>query len=230
VNELPSKDILCGELFKGIISGNPIQARVIKQRPFTFRPSAGHIFAANALPGVNDETHGLWRRFAVITFNRRFEPTEMIRNLDQQIVSTERAGILNWMIAGALRLLAAGTYTIPKNSEVEKDLWKKQCDNVASFLADEMEIIAETREQTGLSFAAMGYTTATDAYRQYSRYCQDNGFQAGSSKKFSTRMKSAGLGSQEDRNGRWYPVRARKTEWEASAPSFTRAAPSEMRN
>jgi len=127
VGELPEREIIASEAFKAIVTGDPIVGRIIRESPMTFRPKAGHYFAANRLPGTSDQTEGFWRRFVVLTFNRNLkdDPTR-----DPEIVSkllTELPEIVSWLLEGAARLIRAKAYTIPSSHHAASRGVAKEC-------------------------------------------------------------------------------------------------------
>lgn len=213
VNELPDRELMASEMIKAIISGDEVQARVIREQPFTFRPIAGQIFATNDLPPVTDQSHGLWRRFALISNDRMFKDSEMVRGLAESIAQEEQAGIINWMLEGAQRLMQRDHYKIPASSESIKAAWKRAADSVASFLDDDMKIIEKT--DNGLTaeqlVRQLGYTQASDAYTLYTLYCRGNGFKAVSSRKFSERLKALRVDKQELETANWYGIKSKPT-------------------
>lgn len=206
MNELPDRELMASEMIKGIISGDTIQARVIREQPFTFRPVAGQLFATNDLPPVTDQSHGLWRRFALISNDRMFKESEMVRDLAESISNEEQTGIINWMLDGAQRLMQREHYTIPASSERIKAEWKKAADSVASFLDDEMVIIVDRPDSTR-NAEKVGYMQATDAYDSYAFYCRRNGFKAVQSRKFSERLKALGVDKDENKAANWYGIK-----------------------
>lgn len=206
VNELPDRELMASEMIKAIISGDEVQARIIREQPFTFRPIAGQLFAANDLPAVTDQSHGLWRRFAIVSFNRIFTEAEMVRGLADSILNEERAGIINWMLTGALRLMLRGSYTIPPSSTKKKDEWAKSSDNVASFLDEETEPAQEKTE----------WIRASEAYTEYAFYCRRNGYRPVGSRKFSERLQALGVKREGDKKGRAYSIRKAKEPQAAS--------------
>lgn len=140
VPELPSKAIAEGANFKAIITGDPIGAREIYKKPFTFRPRAGHIFSGNAFPDALDTSDGFWRRILVLLMPRRFDGTEgEIRDLGKRIVHEELPGVLNWAVRGAKRLLEQDGYTIPASSQAAVEAWRRDSDPVASWLHNRTE-------------------------------------------------------------------------------------------
>ncbi|MBI3203284.1 MAG: hypothetical protein HYZ29_17230 [Myxococcales bacterium] len=214
VNELPDRELMASEMIKAIISGDEVQARFIREQPFTFRPIAGQLFAANDLPAVTDQSHGLWRRFVVVSFNRIFAEHEMVRGLAESILKEERAGIINWMLVGAQRLMQRASYTVPPSSDKIKDTWKKGPDSVASFIDEEMVPIAD--RPNGISAKKLGYMRAGEAYDEYTRYCRRNGYRSVSARKFAERLKVLGIKRAEDRQGRWYSIREREFDADAA--------------
>ena len=135
VAELPSKAIAEGSDFKAIITGDPISARHIYQKPFTFRPRCAHIISGNAFPEALDTSDGFWRRILVLTMTRRFDGTpEEIRDLAQLIIREELDGVLAWAARGAKRLLDQDGYTIPASCQAAVDVWRKDSDPVALWI------------------------------------------------------------------------------------------------
>ena len=195
VSELPEAEIIASESFKAIVTGDPIDGRHIRSSPFTFRSVAGHFFSANALPGTRDQTHGFWRRFAVVTFNRSFEnDPAKDPEIASKIITAERPAIVSWMLVGAQRLLRAGRYTLPPSHDDALAVWRREADPVACFLDD----CAEPAENG---------TPAAHVYKRYTMWASENGHKAMSSTKFGQRMK--GLGKEPSaRHGdaRMYPI------------------------
>ena len=72
VAEVPNAELIRSEAFKAIVAGDQISGRQIYQQPFDITPIAAHAFAANSLPHVSDRSEGVWTRWLVLTFNRRF--------------------------------------------------------------------------------------------------------------------------------------------------------------
>lgn len=195
VGEIPEREIMASESVKAIVAGDPIKARVIRESPVMFRPTAGHYFAANKLPGSTDHTDGFWRRPVVLTFNRSFK-TDPTRDpeIHTRILATERPAIVSWLIAGAARLVKATRYTIPPSHEAALAKWRKEADQVALF------VDAETRADEGRG------TGAADLYGAYVAWAQRNGHRAVASNTFGQRMQLLGLESRRTKHGARYPV------------------------
>ena len=205
VSELPEADILDSGAFKAVISGDPRTARHIRQAPFTFRPVAAHLFAANRLPGTADHTHGFWRRVVVLEFNRVFNEAEQESELAKRIIDAELPGIVSWFLLGAQRVLANGDYAIPPSSARAVDKWRQSADQVRAF------VCACTRRLDAGADVRDG-VPAEELYRAYRAWSQDNGHRAMASNKFAERMGQLGLPAARTRDRNFYPLRLEKGE------------------
>jgi P4 family phage/plasmid primase-like protien len=170
VAEVPNSDLLRSESFKAIVAGDPIKARSPFERPFFFRPVAGHIFAANTLPRVNDRSEAVWGRFILLKFERRFfkdaKPGQARAQvgLAEALVASEVPGTLAWAVEGVERLLAnGGRYTVPASSDAEVRAWKRDSDKLESFFDDEVDINPAMRLKS------------SKAYAHYLGWCERNG-------------------------------------------------------
>lgn len=200
VGELPERDIIASESFKAIVAGDPIGARVIRESPLMFRPIAGHYFAANKLPGTQDQSEGFWRRFVVLTFNRSFtdDPTRD-PNVHTRILAAELPAIVSWLVAGAVRLLRQSDYTIPSSHARSLAAWRKDADQVALFL------VAETRPLRDDETEHMGLL-ASDLYSSYVEWARRNGHRPVASNTFGARLRGLGRAAKRTKAGMRYLV------------------------
>lgn len=195
VNELPEFELLDTEVVKCVISGDPTTARHIREAPFRFAPRAGHIFAANRLPRTSDSTHGFWRRFVVITFNRVVEESKQVPTLASDILAAERPAIVCWALAGAARALRQRGYTIPESSRAALEAWRSDADPLRRFIVECTR--KPVRGQAGVR--------ASVAYLAYKTWCGENGDRPLAQNAFGSRLRSIGLGSRHTESGWVYP-------------------------
>mgnify|MGYP003131451111 CR=1 FL=1 len=191
VNELPEAEILASESVKAMISGDLMVGRHIRQSPFEFIPKAGHIFAANALPGVRDMSLGFWRRWLVLTFNRTFKKHEQIPGLAEGIIQSELPAIASWALEGAAHAYANG-YTIPPSSKMAIEKWRSEADQVATFLEYLYEGELEDREP------------ASKIYNDYCLWASNSGHRHMSAVKFSKRLHQLGVEKIRTKQGNFY--------------------------
>ncbi len=203
VSEIPDTDIASSEQFKSIISGDSVQGRQIYSVPFEFRPVAGHVFSANSLPNLKDLSHGFWRRWCVLQFNRKFEEAERVVGLAEQIIAEESTGVINWMMKGACRLLKQDRYNIPISSEYHKSQWKHQCDTVAMFRFEGHYENAGPWETNKHE-----WTSGATFYAEYQIWCRTNGHKYPvANNKFATRLKELGTDHRRTNRGSFYSIK-----------------------
>ena len=201
--EIPDGDIAGSDRFKGVISGEPIQARVPFSPVFCFRPTASHLFSCNQLPGSTDTSRGYWRRFMVLSFDHSFEGAKAERGLAQKIIDTEIEGVARWAVDGAVRLMRAGEYKIPGSSVAALNEWRYQADQVAQYVAERLRPAAHLRSTN----EPRQGTPASDLYLEYSRdWCDDTGHRQLSMMKFCQRLQSLGFTPWRTAAARVYPL------------------------
>jgi putative DNA primase/helicase len=212
VTELPKGNI-ASEALKGLISGEPITGRPIRQAPFTYRPRAGHIFLSNRLPKSCDPSHGFWRRFVVIRFNRRFTD-DVARDpwIADRLVAVERPSIVSWMLEGAVRLMAQNGYTIPASHNSELTNWRRHPDPIAAFIGERTSPTARGRG-----------TLAALLHRSYRKWAEKNGHEPVSLTMFGIRLGELDHIAKKTRKGMIYPLVVKADPDTAEEPDVDRA-------
>lgn len=165
VAETPRTDMEHSEGFKAIISGDVVDARHPTERPFQYKPVAGHLFACNTLPGTGDQTWGFWKRFLLVTFNRTFTDDEADKTLASTIVNTELGGVVNWALEGARSLITSGGYVQPDSMVAAKREWREDSDQVLRFAQEKLELVEDKTKGT------MGSVI----YKSYVQWAEENG-------------------------------------------------------
>lgn len=142
---------------KTFTGGEPISARFLFQEYFEFTPVGKLWMGVNHLPGIRDDSDGIWRRIRRINFNAKFEGAKADKSIKQKLM-LEQQGILNWIIAGAIKWYEDGL-TVPKSISQAVDEYRNINDPLANFIADWCEV--------GLDKCCKA-TELLDAYRRYS--------------------------------------------------------------
>ena len=180
VDEIPERDITGGELFKSVVSGEPVHTERKHQDPFEFRPRAGHIFNANTLPGTVDQSHGFWRRLLVCSFTWDMEKAPCHRpNAAASVIAAELPAIVAWAIEGAARVQRNGGFTVPASSTALMETWRTDADPVRRFV------------QTMLTSDPTAAASSTAMYGAYRDWADRNGFSEMSSTEV---LQEAGVG------------------------------------
>ena len=86
---------------KGIVAGDPLSARFMRQDFFTFQPQCKLILAGNHRPGLVNVDEAMRRRLNLVPFTVTIAPKKRDPNIPVQL-REEYPGILRWMIEGCL--------------------------------------------------------------------------------------------------------------------------------
>ena len=193
-SELPEyKALDTSDTFKAITSGDRIMARLPFKEPFSFRPRASHLFAANALPSVGsgDFTHGFFRRFLIFTFNRNFTAEGEKRRDQGEIldeIRAEHGKIILWALAGAARLMARKEYTLPKSHSAALADWHQDSDPVKDFL---LSCCRESESPSSLRVV----------YGEYVEWCELVGRRKMTNRTLAKRLRALGVTMKRMRDG-----------------------------
>lgn len=153
--------------FNSIISGDPITIERKFKDAYTIYPVAKLIWAMNEPLRVANMEDGIFRRIACITM-KPIPAGQMNHNIRAQF-DQERAGIMNWAIAGAYRLFSSGeklSTRLPQEIRETNRDWAAEMDIAKLFFN-------ECVEQVDPSIK----TWPRHLYARYVTWCKDNGYQ-----------------------------------------------------
>lgn len=182
VEELPRGTPLKENLIKSLTGGTRQVARFLQKEIFEFDPVFTAAMTGNDLPSVSGTDYGIWRRLLIVPWavtipeGERMPFGELMKLFD-----AERAGILNWLIDGALAFLNDGLDRfIPSTVTAFTQDYREDRDNVGVF-ADTC-MIRETNQKV----------KAGVLYAAYTAWCERNGLHKASQRAFGDRLKSLG--------------------------------------
>lgn len=147
---------------KMLTGGDTLSARFMGQNFFDFKPTHTLFMAVNHLPEVKSGGDGFWRRLRKIDFRKTIPAERRKENFAQLLVAEEGAGILQWMVEGAVRLTNQG-FNEPDSVKMATQSYRHEEDHIAKFL-DEKTIIADTASVTKVAM-----------YNSYRDWCSENG-------------------------------------------------------
>jgi putative DNA primase/helicase len=175
------------DVFKNLVSTEPIQARLKYGQSFLMENYAKLCFNCNELPRDIEQTTAYFRRLLIVPFRVAIPEAEQDKRLADKIIETELSGVFNWILDGLRRLLANERFTESEIIRAEIETYRKESDSVAMFVADEN--YKRSNE----------FTTLKDLYQSYKIYCQENGCRALGRNKFGIRLEMLGF-PRQDRN------------------------------
>ncbi len=176
------------DIFKALVSGEPVSARRLFKDVFTMANTAKLIFNTNTLPKEAEKTKGYFRRFLIIPFDVTIPDNKKDINLHNKIIDSELSGVMNWVIAGLKRLLENQDFTYSEKIADAVEAYKKETNSVALFV-DEEGFISDVN----------GVYPNKQLYSLYSDWCQDSGMRRLNNANFSKEM--SGLGFEKFRTG-----------------------------
>jgi putative DNA primase/helicase len=189
-DELPDAEIMGGEAWKLVVTGEPIPGERKFRDAFIFRPKAGHIFATNSPIRTTDHSEGFWRRPLPLALTRKFEndPARVLQ-AGQVVLDAEHPAVAVWALYGAARAQAQGGYTTPPSSIALAHEWRDENDQVRGFVA-ENPINERVQAQV--------------LYKQYADWARERGLGPMSATMFGRRLMAAELCAREGTSRRFY--------------------------
>ena len=179
-SEINSK--LESSLFKQLVSGEPVEARLPYGQPFILKQYAKLIFNSNELPKDVEHTDAYFRRFLIIPFDITIPPQEQDKQLHIKIIEKELSGVFNWVMDGLNRLLEQKHFTYSEAAQQAVEQYKKQSDSVKMF-------IDENKYQN----SPTDYKLIKELYPEYRGYCIEDGFKPVNKSNFIKRLVSFGV-------------------------------------
>jgi len=151
-------------LFKQLVSGEPVEARLPYGQPFILKEYAKLIFNSNELPKDVEHTNAYFRRFLIIPFDVTIPPQEQDKQLHTKIIESELSGVFNWVLEGLNRLLEQQKFTECEAVKNAVEQYKAESNSVQMFLTD-----------NSYNSDANDYQKIVDLYREYKEYCIEDG-------------------------------------------------------
>ena len=176
-------------LFKQLISGESVDARLPYGPPFNLTDYAKLIFNNNELPKDVEQNDAFFRRFLIVPFVVTIPVEERDCTLPNRIIESELAGVFNWALDGLRRLLDHQKFTICKAVEEAVQKYREESDTVFLFLVEYDVVISNN------------YTALRKIYGSYQGYCYSNGFRQCSSSTFVKRLRALGYQTERKNYG-----------------------------
>lgn len=165
------------DIFKTLVSGEPIMARLKYGNSFQMERYAKLAFNCNELPKDIEHSEAYFRRLLIVPFKARIPDDEQDKDLARKIVETELAGVFNWVLAGLRRLLVNRNFTASDIVRKQVEEYRRESDSVQSFIDEN-----PGRE---LGLLKVGYAN-------YREHCNEAGHKALGRNNFAKRLRALG--------------------------------------
>jgi putative DNA primase/helicase len=183
-------------IFKQLVSGEPVEARLPYKDPIILKDYAKFIFNTNILPKDVEQNEAFFRRFILIHFGVTIPEEERDSELGKKIIEGELQGVFNWVLEGLERILKNKKFTYSEAVDRAIREYRQQSDSVHLFLTDanyEPDPIKEQPLKT--------------VYDQYKVYCIEGTYKPISLRSFSDRLKNLNYSVVRKAKGNFVGVR-----------------------
>lgn len=177
-------------IFKQLVSGEPVEARLPYGQPFILKQYAKLIFNCNELPKDVEHTNAYFRRFLIIPFDVTIPPHEQDKQLHSKIIDTELSGVFNWVLDGLNRLLDQKRFSECEAAQRAVEQYRVESDSVQMFLNEHEYKVSVTNE-----------IPLKDMFTNYRNYCSESGFKTCSVRTFADRLRNAGYQTERKNYG-----------------------------
>jgi putative DNA primase/helicase len=169
-------------LFKAMVSGEPVEARLPYGEPFLLKQYAKLIFNCNELPKDVEHTNAFFRRFLIIPFDVTIPELEQDKQLHTKIIRNELSGVFNWVLEGLNRLLKQKGFSNCDAVNLALERYKTESDTVQLFI-----------NEKEYQFSPNGSKLIKDLYFEYQNFCNDDGFCPLNKSNFIKRLRGLGI-------------------------------------
>ena len=152
---------LAATFVKQATGGEQLIGRRPYEMPIHFRPEFKLWFSTNHQPRIDDTSEGMWRRLHPIPFEANFPEDKRIQGYEE-VLLTEKSGILNWMLHGCLEWQRKGLNR-PDVIKAKTKEYRQQEDVIGNFIEDCYNVDAENCIPAG------------ELYSAYVEWCKSSG-------------------------------------------------------
>lgn len=177
-------------IFKQLVSGEPVEARLPYGQPFILKQYAKLIFNCNELPKDVEHTTAYFRRFLIIPFDVTIPAHEQDKQLHSKIIEKELSGVFNWVLTGLKRLLEQKRFSECEAAQRAVEQYKIESDSVQMFLSEHNYRVSTTCS-----------IPQTEIFNEYRSYCIESGFKSCSIRTFGDRLRSSGYQTERKNYG-----------------------------
>lgn len=136
---------LKGALIKKMTGGTKMDVRKLNQEFFEMMPHFKIVISGNHKPIIVDDSDGMWARVHMIPFNVQISKDKIDRDLPAKL-RAEKAGVLAWMVRGAIDYLENGLRPPVAVIEATEE-YRQDSDPIGDFIRNGCEITGELTDK-----------------------------------------------------------------------------------
>lgn len=192
-DELGNARAITSDVFKAIVTGEPISGRDVYAKAVEFRSQAQHVFACNQLPSFQGGMgRDVQRRLLPVEFKRTIPKKERVLRIGARISEEEGDILLAWAIEGAKRFLKRGCFPELECSDELLKQWAIGSDYVLAWISDRVTKVecGDTSNENDGDRVASG-----KAWEDFHIWAKDEGIKVEglSRQNFKQRVEAAGF-------------------------------------
>ena len=168
-------------IFKQLVSGEPVEARLPYGEPFILKQYAKLIFNCNELPKDVEHTNAYFRRFLIIPFDVTIPEHEQDKNLHTKIIENELSGVFNWVLEGLNRLLTQRRFSYCQAAQKALEQFKIESNSVQMFM-----------NEHEFKSSSTNHRLIKELYLDYKAFCIDDGMSPFKKTNFIKQLKALG--------------------------------------
>jgi len=180
--------LLQSDIFKTVVSGEPVTAAYKHKNAFSFTPVCKLAFSANKHPKLQDTSEGLYRRLLLIEMEKQFVKTGKADIFLLDKLMDERAGIFLWGLRG-LQLLREEGFKPSKYMSTCLDKFQELNNPVLAF------------KRTHIAEDPDGWICTLDAYAKYDRFCKKRNYRPLGESSFAVELRKVCPDARKKREG-----------------------------
>jgi putative DNA primase/helicase len=189
---------------KQLTGGEPVKARRMREDFYQFTPTHKLQLLTNHRPKILGQDYSIWRRLLLVTYPIKFGSAQDVAERKamrlrdgalEEALRTERAGILAWLVRGAVEWYRTGLRP-PDSVRLATREYQREQDRVAQFVDE--RCVLDREAWLPFDGAMVGL------YPAYVQWTRENGYQALGKSRFSQELERVVPGfrrSEQKRGG-----------------------------
>jgi putative DNA primase/helicase len=205
VSETTDGMYLDEQFVKAATGNDPIRARDLYAKPFSFRPTCKFLLATNHKPLIRGTDNGIWRRIVLVPFEEQFDEEQQDKRLEDKLIA-EASGIFNWIVKG-FELWQKEGLQMPDSMKKATTDYREVMDSIGNFIKERCVI----QPNATIKLKPL--------YEAYKEWCEEVGERASNSRMFKKRMEERGFKQGRDASSRFWVGISIATHYEHPATS-----------
>lgn len=122
-----------GALLKELTGNATKTVRALYKEEVTFQITFNMAILVNPWPKADEADDALWTRFVRVPFEVVIPPEEQVKNFDKLLVAEEAAGVLAWLVRGAVDYTKHGL-SIPPVLSAATEAWRRRIGTIERYM------------------------------------------------------------------------------------------------